>query len=190
MIHWPRLQMKSISRMTTFESNLSLSRTLLVGISILLAGGCSLILSNGKDDCPFGWAQTPSLKFVSADWEWEVEEISAGDSLSIGFVDLIRPEDYIHTRVLTATVVSASQDTEIVNIFERPLPGFWENILTATGVKLATVSQQTYNVRDAVLSVMAGDIISITYVQPLHTDNESCLELHDAVRVKEPQTRR
>jgi len=130
----------------------------------------------------------PQIVFLTNDWRHASNSCFAGDSLTIGFVDIVRANE--RERVKTALLFSASGDTEVVNIWERSIPTdfYYAAILIVSGTKIPTRHSAAVTPFDNAVSITRpSELVIVYYSTPLpNSSPQPYLVLTDSTYVIKP----
>ncbi len=129
----------------------------------------------------WGWYTTPTIAFLSKNWQYTANQYSSGDSLSFALAALSM---YLDSNRM-ALLVSASGDSEEVNFFSGqvpiPLPFSIPAIYSTLGKRFPSKAADVVQSWNGVLEVKTSEeTVSISY---LLSDPQSTL-LTDSVLIR------
>lgn len=151
------------------------SHSICLMLLVLFGFACCRCQTKPEAEKPYDWAHAPTIRFVTEDWKYTKSLFIAGDSLSIGFVDFMRGVDTMPSgRNRIANIISASGDTEKVDITSRWIGIFIIPIYVEGGARLATQVSSDILTGNNILDITTSvENIKVIYHQSITKTNLS-----------------
>lgn len=156
----------------------------LIGIIILFFSPVVFSLACNKPTEPqpaWDWIKLPTIRFTTTDWRFAKQVFSAGDTIGIGFYDCRRGN-----QAQIAELISASGDTEHVNIFKYQLDIWTIPDYFGVGAHFPSNASNQITVHNGILEIIDPvEHIQIIYRHPIPPPPTGyILVLTDSAKVK------